>query len=253
MTLRKDTVAGENLAALLVILGMVFIIGSLVIAMMSPIFQSGTDEQTGVEPLAVFGDTSIGAYWTPDTGHAVTWANVTDDPIRASGDMEFSFTLAAATIYVDDIRNNTYYYTSDWWGKYYDFVRFLYGSSNIGTSYYAIENATEYNDDGTVYAILYPGWPLNETTAFIVEFEDDSNSTEVNEALWADNAFTIYIAWVTTPSEGAELAWYNIAFQIATFQYEITGTAFDDIFSAVFDMLILTAAIVVFSRIFHGG
>lgn len=256
MTLRRDTNAGENLTALLVILGCVFVVGSFVIAMMSPIFSSGTDAQTGVDPLSTFGDTSIGAYWDPSLGYAVTWANATDDPIRSGAAKEFEFTttITTGTVYVDTVRNNTYFPDTEWWEQYYDFIGCQYGLTFcMPVTYSAIENATTYFVDGRVFSIMYPGWPMNETTALIVEFEDDATPAEVNTALWADNTFTLYIAWITSVSEDGELAWYNIAWQIASFQYEITGTAFDNIFSAIIDMIIVTATIVIFSRVFHGG
>ena len=259
MKLRKDTVAGENMSAMLVILGSVFVIGSLVIVSMMPLFTSGQGEQSGVEPLAIFGAVTIGAYWTPtliDGGYDITWADAYDDPSTIdSGDM-LDFTYAGAspdTIYTGSVRNSTDY-LDGWCFGQYNFIHFRAGSSNVYVSYNAIENATQYDTDGAVYAIVYPGgWSINDTTALIVEFDDDASEDDVNEALWSDNEFTIYIAWVTSASEDGSLTWYNVAWRVATFQYELTGTAFDKIFSAIFDMIILTTVIVVAARILHGG
>lgn len=253
--LRRDLAGSENLTVILFIIAAVVIVGSFIIGLMNPLFQAGEEAQSGVDALDMFGDVSIGAYWTPDTGTAITWSDATDNPIRSASSM-IEYTLGTATCYLDVVRNNTYYLpgSTDWYRKYDDFTRGLYTGSNVAISYAAIENATQYHENGDTYSLVYPGWPFNSSTAFIFEFDDDSTEAMVTDQLWNNNTFTLYVAWVTSTSfEGGELAWYSVGWQIATFQYTPTDTAFDFIFSAFFDMLILTGCIVVFSRIFHGG
>lgn len=253
--LRRDLAGSENLTVILFIIAAIVIVGGFIIGTMNPLFTSGEAAQAGVEPLDMFGDVEIGATWTTSPT-SITWSDATDDPFRATGSM-IAFTYSGSTTYIDIIRNNTEYLPggTDWYSKYEHFIRGIYGlGSNVAISYNAIENATEYDEDGTVYAIIYPGYPYNSTTAFLVEFEDDSTEAMVNSQLWANNTYDFSIVWITSSSyETQELAWYTVGFQIATFQFSPTGTAFDFIFSAFFDMLIITGVIVIASRLLHGG
>lgn len=253
--LKRDIWGSENLTVILVVVGSVVIVGSLLIGLMNPLFDAGEQARTGPEALTLFGDVEIGGYWDPSAGETITWTDATNNPTRSTSLM-MDFVFGTSTCYLDTVRNNTYYQpgSTDWYRKYDDFVRGVLGWSNVAISYSTIENETLYDEDGDVYSLVYPGWPFNSTTAFVIEFPDESTEEEVNDLLWDDNAFTLYVVYVISSSyDVSELTWYNTAWLIASWQYTPTDTAFDYIFSAMFDMLILTAVIVVFSRIFHGG
>lgn len=253
--IHNDRWGSENLTVILLIVGAVVVVGSLLLGLMNPLFDAGEQAREGPDALTLFGDVSIGAYWVPDTGEEITWTDATDNPLRSTSVM-MDFAYGGSTTYLDTVRNNTYYTpgSTDWYRKYDDFVRGVLGSSNTAVSYFTIENETVYEEDGDVYSLVYPGWPYNASTAFLFEFDDDSTEDMVNSQLWANNTFQLYVVWVIGDVDASgELSWYNTAWLIASWQYTPTGTVFDYIFSAFFDMLILTATIVVFSRIFHGG
>jgi len=244
----------ERILPTLIITISVFVIGTFCLSLMSSIFTSGTNQQQGIEPLEILGGGSIGSYWTPT--RLITWANATDDPYEPSSSMMQETFPGGYVMYADIIRNNTEYSgLPEWDEQYYDFVRLLRDWSNTAVSYYAIENATFYEEDGDTYSLIYPGWPLNVSTALLIEFADDSTPAMVNEQLWENNTYTLKLAWVTTPinPSSEDIPWYSIVFMIATFQYEPTGTSFDFIFSAVFNIMLAFCVFTIIVRAWHGG
>lgn len=256
--LRQDERA-ENLTALLIIIAAVFVVSTIVIGLMSPLFLSGTNEQEGVDPVTLFGTTEVSGYWNPTAGFTTNWTDDSDYPldypnwIQYPNAYDFDDYWAVSML---DVRNNTLYDPGSSYDfeKYYDMLLFKDDWSNtMSISYSDIENETVY-EYGAVYAIFYPGDLVNSTTAVIIEFADYSTPDEVNEQLWLDNVFTVYIVYVTSYAVGVgELSWWEVAWQIATFQYTLTGTVFDQIFSALFDMMLLSVSLLIFSRIVHGG
>ena len=253
--LGRDTRGSENLTPVFIVLSCIFILGIWIVAsLMAPVFDSGTYARDGVTPPEIFGDVAM-TYFSPTDGYDVTWANASDTIPGLFEPYEFDFSLGAGHVYAEVIRNNTYYPGASWYSLYYDFIAIQYSLSNVAVSYSAIENATQYDSDGSVYAIMYPGWPLNSTTAVIITFEDDSDEDDVNDQLWGENDYTMQVGVASsTEYDESGPSWITIGFELATFSAAVTGNYYIDIaLSMMFNLFIVLAIFTIATRFWHGG
>lgn len=253
--IHNDRWGSENLTVILLLVGSVVVIGGLLVGLMNPLFVAGEQARESPDASYLFGDITVGDYWVPTDGYDVTWSDATTNPYRLPTSM-LDFAWDTSYAYLDVIRNNSEYNPgiNEWDEKYYDFIRCLEGGQNWAISFSYIENNTEYVGSD-VYCVVYPDEGFyNSSTAVIITFEDDSTEAMVNSQLWTNNTFNLKVAYVLSTSfDVQELSWYNTAWMLMTWQFSETATIFDYIFAAIFDMLILVAVIVVFSRIVHGG